>query len=481
MHPEVEKIRQKLLNAPWPQYLRSVKISGLRGWSGQEVNFKFPVSVVVGENGAGKSTVLKAAAVAYNHPNDPDASFYPSTFFVDSAWEKVKGVVIQYGFVQGPNEKTFSLRKPSERWRDPYDRPKRVVLWQDISRVLPLDATVGYARLAKRNATETGTTSLADDFAAYFSSVLGRKYSSIRFAKTNLDVTKTVGVVQVGSAQYSQYHQGAGEDATLDLMLLLQDAPAHSLVIIDEVEASLHPRAQRRLIHFLLWLARTKQIQVIISTHSNYVIEELPLEARIFVSRGTAGVEVFYGVSSNFALTRMDDYDKPDLYLFVEDSSAEVLLGEILRFFNVELARVRCMPLGPADMVRNVGRLAHADSLPIQCVCVLDADQQVGDGCVKLPGTLAPEREIVSSVALQAVKEFAARLGVSDASVSDALAGAQAITNHHEWIAFLSRTLNQSTAYMWTALCAVWVRHCMDASAGQALAEEVKLRLARSV
>jgi hypothetical protein len=84
-------------------------------------------------------------------------------------------------------------------------------------------------------------------------------------------------------------------------------------------------------------------------------------------------------------------------------------------------------------------------------------------------------------VALQAVKEFAARLGVSDASVSDALAGAQAITNHHEWIAFLSRTLNQSTAYMWTALCAVWVRHCMDASAGQALAEEVKLRLARSV
>ena len=79
----------------------------------------------------------------------------------------------------------------------------------------------------------------------------------------------------------SQFHQGAGEDATLDFFRIIQGIPQYSLLIIDEVEASLHPRAQRRLTRFLLWLARQRRIQVILSTHSPYVLEELPPEARV--------------------------------------------------------------------------------------------------------------------------------------------------------------------------------------------------------
>jgi len=88
MHEEVNAIRVKMQNQPWPRFLNSLRITGLRGWAGQEVRFDFPVAVVAGENGSGKSTVLKVAAVAYRNQHAPERTFFPGSFFPDTAWEQ---------------------------------------------------------------------------------------------------------------------------------------------------------------------------------------------------------------------------------------------------------------------------------------------------------------------------------------------------------------------------------------------------------
>ncbi|PCC84080.1 AAA family ATPase, partial [Pseudomonas aeruginosa] len=41
----------------WPKRLEWIELTGIRGWSGQRVDFGFPVVALVGENGSGKSTV----------------------------------------------------------------------------------------------------------------------------------------------------------------------------------------------------------------------------------------------------------------------------------------------------------------------------------------------------------------------------------------------------------------------------------------
>src|SRR5262245_47570012 len=59
----------------WPKRLEWVEIDGVRGWTGQRIDFQFPIVALVGENGSGKSTVLQAAAAVYRSiPKDRYAS-----------------------------------------------------------------------------------------------------------------------------------------------------------------------------------------------------------------------------------------------------------------------------------------------------------------------------------------------------------------------------------------------------------------------
>lgn len=476
MHPEIQQIATKSLNAPWPKYLRSVQIRGLRGWAGQEVSFKFPVAAIAGENGSGKSTVLKVAAVAYAQPIANKPSFYPGNFFVDSAWDRVSNVTLTYKITEGTQERVFSHKKHTARWRLA-ERPKREVIFQDISRTLPIEATAGYAYIAKRDQTERSALALSPEITRYFSAVLGRSYDDARFAISRDYVSKPVGVVRFSGHEYSQFHQGAGEDATLDLMGLLENVSDTSLILIDEIEASLHPRSQRRLVHFLLWLARTKHIQVIVSTHSPYVLEELPPEARVFISRGSGGVDILYGVSPNYALNRMDDLERPDLYLFTEDSQSKLLLLEILRDAEIELSRLKIMEVGPSNMVEALGQLAHEDRLPTRALGILDADQTVKPGCECLPGTKAPERQVFDDISEMAISEFAQRLGISVASATDAIGSASCLPDHHDWIKHIASTLKQTDDYLWITACQVWVQFCMSDVEGSHLCASISEKL----
>ena len=294
---------------------------------GSRLNSTFRLSLSLRENGSGKSTLLKVAACVYGH-EDKEKRFYPSTFFVETVWDRIQGVTIDFRVKRGPNVNSYRITKLTQRWRVPESAPKRNVFLLDISRTLPLDASVGYARIARSAASEIESANINDDFRRRLSHVLSRDYKKARFATSNVDAKRQVGLLEREWGELSQFHQGAGEDATLDLFRTLQGLPENSLLIIDEVEASLHPRAQRRLVRFLLWLARQRRIQIVLSTHSPYVLQELPQEARILLLTGPQGLNVVYGVSPEFAMSRLDDEVHPDAHVFVEDREAEILLRE---------------------------------------------------------------------------------------------------------------------------------------------------------
>ena len=76
-------------------------MKGLRGWDSQRFELRFPIMAVVGENGAGKSTVLQATASVYAVPTGVGKNRFASEFFPSTAWDQVEGVDFRYVCRQG--------------------------------------------------------------------------------------------------------------------------------------------------------------------------------------------------------------------------------------------------------------------------------------------------------------------------------------------------------------------------------------------
>src|SRR5260370_33527244 len=84
--PEMRRLENKWrTGTSWPKRLEWLEIHGFRGWTGQRVDFGFPIVALVGENGSGKSTVLQSAAAVYKSVDQrrrlSACDFFPETPF----------------------------------------------------------------------------------------------------------------------------------------------------------------------------------------------------------------------------------------------------------------------------------------------------------------------------------------------------------------------------------------------------------------
>lgn len=460
---EINKIRTQYQSGLWPQFIESIDINGLRAFHGETINFNFPVCAIVGENGSGKSTILKAIACAYNK-EDKSRHFYPAKFFLDTHWDKIQNVTINYRIKRGNDVSSFRISKLTQRWNFPEKPVGRNVFLFDISRTLPLDATVGYAKIAKQAAGEVSSQSLTVEYLHWISFILGKDYSDARFVQPDINEDRQVGILKQSFGEVSQFHQGAGEDTTHDLFMVFQSIPEYSLLIIDEVEASLHPRAQRRLIRFLLWLSRHKRIQIIVSTHSPYIFDELPREARILLIPSNTGLNVVYGSSTEFAMSRIDDERVPSLHLFVEDYEAQSMLREIIYASEQAdeiIPQIDINIVGPANVVSFLGDLSDKNKLPYKGLGVLDGDYPDSKGCIQLPGNEAPERIVFTQLKEGNWYALTERFGIGAGTLFTVLEDSMRDPDHHNWCVLIGNKLRLSNKRVWDIIVKEWVKMCL--------------------
>ncbi len=351
----------------WPKRLEWIEIEGLRGWTGERIEFQFPIVALVGENGIGKSTVLQAVAASYK--GESQRQHYASDFFPDTPWEQVTGAEIRTSMREGPTSGSISvsIRRPSERWRGNDERRERDVEYIDLRRIQPIASRTGYARMAKREVKERAVQAFDVATVERLSGLMGRNYDLAKVSTTDVDEFRTVPVLSKNGRWYSGFHGGAGE--TVMAELLQRRIKKYSIVLIDEVETSLHPRTQRRFIRDLATICRNLDVQCIVSTHSPYVLDELPPEGRIYLMESDGQRKIMVGVSPAFAMSKMDDEPHPEADVYVEDERAKTLVNEIVAFSDRKdlITRYQVVPFGAANVGRRLDRwLRGSASLALQ-------------------------------------------------------------------------------------------------------------------
>ena len=430
-----------------PHFLSEIYLDGIRGLDDLRVLFDYPVSVIAGGNATGKSTVLFAAACAYKVPGAGVRDFVPSTLFpyynpkLGARQDKLQRITLAYNY-QTPNGIRSMRWRRTKGWnrsffgRQNASQPERPVYLRTLSNLSNPSEVRGVLSMSRLK-SEPEETPLTPSQIEFVHQMLPFKYSEV--VDLSSGNKNLLFAAQEGGAAYSELHMAAGERALLRLSKEIAQLDG-ALVLIDEVEAGLHPWVQQLLMLHLQQLALRNDLQIIVTSHSPVILDAVPARGRIFLDRDEESGKImvrppYRDVIQNALYGRSNEV----LKLLCEDEIAEGILKgvfdlllskEKIKWESVQIGR----DTGASEFPMHGRALAKFGQLQ-NTVFILDGDQRDGEIAQKiqaaghginipilfLPGSDAPENWVWEK--LQHVSAIdAAQLGTNPGILSNLMA-----------------------------------------------------------
>lgn len=374
-----------------PHFLSEIYLDGLRGLDNLRVLFDYPVSVIAGGNATGKSTVLFTAACAYKVPGAGPKDFVPSTLFpyyspkLGDRQDILQSITLEFNYQTPEGMRSMRWRR-AKGWsrsflgRQNASQPERQVYLRTLSNLSNPSEVRGVLSMSRLK-SEPEETPLTPSQVEFAHQMLPFRYSEVvNLSSGNKNL---LFAAQEGGAAYSELHMAAGERAILRLSKEIAQLEG-ALVLIDEVEAGLHPWVQQLLMLHLQQLALRNDLQIIVTSHSPVVLDSVPTRGRIFLDRDEESGKIivrppYRDVIQNALYGRSSEV----LKLLCEDEIAEGILKGV---FDLLLSNQRIK----WESI-HIGRDTGASEFPMHAraldkfgqlqntLFILDGDQQGGD------------------------------------------------------------------------------------------------------
>ena len=446
--------------APGPEALQAVRIRNLRGIQDLKVPFRYPVCVLAGPNGCGKSTVLFACACAYRDPDRKPRDLMPSTIFpnfINKQEQKISDVPVETELEFDYQHKGLSYTmvwKRGKSWNRSYkgrpggEQPERKLYIRTLANLTNPAEVRSFLQLARK---EFMIQNLPVESLMFAGRILPQRYQNLTLIKTQRRDLLFAQLDNQQSTGYSEFHMSAGERAVLRFSKDLSKLQG-TLVLIDEIEAGLHPYTQQQVMLGLQRIALRQDLQVIVASHSTTVLDSVPPEGRIFLHRNadTDNVQMTTTPYKDILQRALYGQSHDRLSILCEDKISEAIVLGVLDAINPTLDP----PLAPdallvgrdtgssefAGHVRALGKFGRlADFL-----MVLDGDAQdkvqsitaaaeaygyMAEPLV-LPGATAPEQWIWS-ILQKHPQDYAGGLGVTLEELKRSLAEIEQIYQGH--------------------------------------------------
>lgn len=429
---EIDKILKAKDNGAFKKYIEYIRFPKYKNFvRDTKITFDFPITVLVGKNGTGKSSILKAL---YSCPEGNSLGDYWFSTKVDSILDndgdrnsliynypsdnhREYEVLLQRAPRKG-NPDYWETARPVQKYgmqRDTEDsnvRKSKIKMgctYIDFHSLL--SAFDVYRYFAKRNTVkETNaylrrkSSKLHDCITSNTSQLFrGKKQSDTPIILSPEELTIISGILdklyitgkivnhkfftlwgksivfKTNSYSYSEAFAGSGETAVAVLINRLHTVEEGSLILLDEPEVCLHPGAQKKIFEYLLKICLQKQLQIIISTHSPEFLRELPDNAiKIFHECDNGRIEIINECNYLSAFSEIGREFDNKKTIIVEDrlakhiieSVAKIIPGDINNQINVVFP-----PGGDANIKKMIAGFLEIHE---RKYVVFDGDQYTG-------------------------------------------------------------------------------------------------------
>jgi len=443
----INTLQQLRARNVYQRYIEHIRFPFFRNLeTDTKITFDFPITFLVGKNGGGKSSTLQSL---YGCPKGYSLGDYWFTTQLDpiKEFDKNRNCFI-YGFKDGNNiNEVIKQRIHRKNNPDYWETAKPIVTYGMLNsiRFSPIDKNVIYldfrselsafdkffhflessSRIHKtkqdflrfysnklkeafdenkiisyygRNRNKLKIT-LTQPETKIVSDILRKEFETIELIEHNLfkDWGTSIRLKQK-NIHYSEAFAGSGETAIVILVHKIFNAPNESLILLDEPETSLHSGAQKRLMSFLLEQCIKKKHQVVISTHSPFLIENMPDESIKVFSTLTSNGKFIINNNRSYkeAFHELEIENTNKKIILVEDKTAKILLDKVLEKLGKatqDIFEIKYLP-GGADDINQ--RLTTIMEISPDTYILFDGDQKKLTSPIDL-STILPNQQDTSA------------------------------------------------------------------------------------
>lgn len=356
------------------QTISSIYFKELKGLKDLEISFSDKsVTAILGKNGCGKSTILHALACLYNPITDIGEKNYFTRFFKrvnGFSWNN-SSMVATFNINGHTSQQEYS--KGADRWKPRTDRrPNRDVVYIGIDTCVP-DIEKIAPNLTNLIMVDDQAVEQAQRIISSASLIMNINYSE--YVKNHRGKKIFSKVTTNNGNGYSSLSMGAGEQKLFQILEILYAMPPYSLLLIDELDLTLHTSALVKLIAEMVRVADNKHMQIVFTTHREEVTTLETINIRHIWNAPDGSKSFILNHTTPECLERLTGSLKKQLEVYVEDNLAQAIARQVV----LDEGMLRYVAFHQYGAIENA--FVVAAGLDIQeadvgkCIILLDGDK----------------------------------------------------------------------------------------------------------
>lgn len=337
-------------------FLNKLKVHDFRHIKDLELIFNHPITVITGTNKVGKTSILLLIACSHENFKKYDST-KPETDLRNHSWGDVLSFTQHETMTRdyyyelfwrvgdsrrsGWGKRTVAGKKwnglgklSSDLTRINAKIREKEVRLIDLERLLPVR---NFSNSLIRKITAAAQERLHEDVERAFSYILDIP-DPVQIHKIGSHINKVAYLISPAGAvaePYSSYNAASGEESLINILIEIIETPGDSLILIDEIEAGLHPSVQRKLANVIQYISWHHKKQFIVTTHSPSLLSAFSQGSRKFIEKRPDGTfNTISKISVNTAFSKMDAKAYPLVQLYCEDDEAKFIINNIMLGIN---------------------------------------------------------------------------------------------------------------------------------------------------